>query len=216
MSSQYYSRVRANKAKRALRKKKAFKKFQPRPMTTRRVKQIVKGMAEKKYKHLDYDTTFDQVGTFYPLANIAAGDAQEQREGDTIQVTRVDLHYRVTKADNSNTVRIIVFSKKGNAVPANLSEILESTSQYGIISEYNHERTYPFKVYYDKCVTVNADKDVSPVFNHSIPLNLRLKYTGVNATDYGDCNLWMVILSDSGAATHPSVIFRAITHYVDI
>ena len=221
MSSAYYAGMRKGRASAQFAKRQAGLRARTmarkhRPLSRKDVKRIVKGMAEKKFYTTQSNNTYDFSGSFIRLAEIAEGSGVDQREGDTIEVNRVDLHFQVAKADTNNTVRFIVFSKETNVQPTSATEILESTSQYAIISEYQQERLYSFKVLYDKCVTVNADKEVSPVYNVSIPMKIKCKFSGATSISAGSRDLWLLIISDSGAATHPSVLLRTNTKFTDL
>ncbi len=213
MSSNYYSNLKMKSQRKRRKPKRKKNNF------AAKVKRIVTGMSEKKVIHLQRTVSIDNTGTFYPLASIAEGSTNYQREGDEINVTRVDLYYQIEKADTTNTMRVIVFSKEGSTVPSAIAEILQSTSQYGVLAPYLQDRTYGFKIHYDEAHTVHADKEFTDIIRAQVKFpgdGLKLHYNDSGATAYGNRSLWLVMLSDSGAATHPQIVQYTTTHYIDL
>ena len=199
------------------RKKRRYYRRYKRPNLTQKIKKTIQSMAEKKVQTQFADTTVDSVGTFIPAGSIAEGDRNDERTGDQVSITSTHFCGIFAVADAYNFLRVILFEWESATAPSNAVEILESTSSHSIISEYQLDRPTPFRVLQDKTYRVDTDDPAKKVFiKHKFRNPMKVSYDNTGATDYGARSLWWLIISDSGAVSHPAITYRVVTRYIDL
>lgn len=145
------------------------------------------------------------------LTNIPQGDQIGHREGIKIQNNGLDMRMVLTKSDNINVIRVIIFQWKNddNTVSPLDSDILQTlSSSIAPISAINRQTmNNDFKVLYDRTTTLTSGQDVKYTRINIKPQRM-LKYTTYNnSANTGNNQLYILLQSDSGVASHPTVYF---------
>lgn len=154
----------------------------------------------------------------------SAGNSTDiTRIGDEITLKSIDMRCSmlVSAADVSNSVRMIIFQWLPNITMSGLplgSRVISDTTVIPWLSNYVNDYQNQFIVLYDKIHTLvypasNAQKN----WRMRVPLRYakkKLKYTGGSSTD-GSNLIFVLLVSDSAAATHPSVFMQSRVHFDD-
>lgn len=206
------------------RKKPQLRKFaRSRGLTKKQkagVKRIMGAVMEKKHHTSTFSTS--SVSSTATLTNISAvtqGDSDTSRDGDQIYLKNIDFRAYLTRADTSNLVRLIVFQWRPStqlATPT-AATILENYAGDGtldLVRHWNYDNKRNFKVLYDRLITLNED-----IANRTVKFNLNKSLIKKIQFDNGGTNhnnaVYVMYLSDSSAATHPSIDARIETTYLD-
>lgn len=208
-----------------LRRRNAYRmpylaRFIPRPVP-RRVQEIRKRLNGTATGGV----TVNWSGTCYPLSDIGTGSALDQRAGRQITPKYVSVKYYATLDGSAahSVLTIIVFSDSETGSPATPSQVLEVTGQTNApISMLNMHNSPRFTVH--RRVQVNIVAETNDSGNNVggatgefyVPLT-RMKnihYTGVNATDYGMNNLFMLVISNE-QTNAPVMHFTTVFAYTD-
>lgn len=112
------------------RKRRALTRIQ-RKQTKNIAKNVVKGLAEKKYHDVidanasgSYDNAYIQ-----PLNKISQGDSDTTRDGDTIRMSSLEFRGNISWANNASAVgRLIILCQK----PGDLALSSASSTTYGL------------------------------------------------------------------------------------
>lgn len=183
------------------------------------VKSELKKVSELKYRDIyDFTTTYDVTGSCINLtSNIAQGDSDTTRDGDKIYLKTLRLKYFGQYADSWNQIRVIVFkwNKDSTSAITSANLLVSSGDSKAILSPLSWDTKKEYRVYYDCVINVDdAYREVSPVKEVEVKLNYRVDYiaAGTNAMN----SLYMCILSDSTAVTHPKCNWYARLEYTDM
>lgn len=205
--------------KRRVRRKRSTK-------VSKNVKRFVnkklKKEVETKYNDYYNSGTFDWNGSvYYNLTVIPQGTTDSNRIGDKISLRGIRLRYHLLCGDTYNICRIVVFQYYGNNTlhaPA-VNELFQSIymgTVYAPMSPFTFDYKNQFGILYDKTHNLNLNDRQTVGVNKKI----KIKYakhgiTFTAATTAGSNQIYIVALSDSGAATHPSIIFHSRLFYDD-
>lgn len=202
---------------RRFRGKKALTKRQAlavRSIATR----SINARAEKKYYDRSLSgTTYDWSGSIVSLTNIAQGSTDVTRDGDSIYLRSCRVVGDITAGDTTNMFRVIIFQWFDDTTPV-YTDILSSVYQGTVNcvnSPYHHDQRKHFNVMYDKRYLLDSsDPNVMFDTKYMRPAKRKVHFSAGGTT--GSNELFILFMSDSGAATHPSVNFVARTTFNDM
>lgn len=202
--------------------KKTYKKNYSRRkfVTASQVKQIIQQQSEKKRVDTAASSTVDFNGTVINLCDPAVGDSNNQKTGIRITPTSTQARIAVTAADATNLMRIVIFRwlLDDTVTVPTAAMIFENTgavqAPLSPFASGNRER---FNVLYDKLVSVSTNGPAvvswEDIITHSKNKDTVFSSSGVTT---GTGKLYCVFISDSGAATHPSITYYFRTNYLDL
>lgn len=188
---------------------------------SKKVNKVVMKQSEKKY--WDVATTavsVDITGSITDLTSIAQGDTDQTRDGDQLYLRSIKGKAQIQVADTTNIVRFIIFQwyMDTNVVGSapTVSQILQSVgTAIGPMSGYNHDGRYNFRILYDRTCFLDTTDKVQCGLQWYINKGLRRKMQFHGGATGGKNKIYLLLLSDSGAATHPSVAYYNRTAYSD-
>ena len=186
-----------------------------RPLTMRDLNAFINRTSEEKYKDVSSSyTVVDYNGALWDLTPISQGTADTERIGDSLAPMKLELRGQVHGADSSNDMRIILFrwhSDTADVAPTP-SKILQSTftsTDLAPYAPYYHDKRDLSTILWDKRICVEGSTSSS---NYSVDFECKLPIRGKNvrftANSYdGTYKIYLLVISDSGAVSHPAVTF---------
>lgn len=186
------------------------------------VNSAFKQRTETKYHNqLNVGSSPSYTGAISLMNDIAVGTDDQTRVGDELYMKSISLNYNVTvsSTDSTNVVRAIVFQWFDDST-ASLSSILQQTGDLSaVVSPYHHDNMYgkKFKILYDKVHLVNDASNPQSYGSISITKIKRRKvhYTAGSSTPDNN-RVYLAFISDSAAASHPSVNYYLRIRYTDM
>jgi len=168
----------------------------------------------KWFRFYDSAIAVDFGGGVAPLFAPSQGDTDVTRNGDRIRVEHIDLRYGFIYGDAQNAVRYIVFVWKPSTIPT-VTNILESVGAvYAPYAHYSPDNQGNFTILYDKLHYIGTGMTVTGTSNAvHLKVNRTVQYTAGTTT--GQNIVYRLVVSDSGAVTHPSVTSYAMTRFSD-
>lgn len=165
---------------------------------------------EKKY-HMEQDdsATPSYAGTVVDITEPAQGDGDITRDGDEIYLRSINVKGFVRLADSTNQVRIILFQWRGDTAtdPPAVTQVLSSSqvsTALAPVAKYYHDGRALYRIIYDKVFNLDAGNP-QQLFNTGY-LRLPFRKARFNAAaTTGTDHVHMLLISDSAAATHPTV-----------
>lgn len=166
--------------------------------------------AEKKH-FLTYNTGYsvDYAGTIQSLSDITQGDTDVTRDGDSLYLRSIRVKGGVVVSDSTNAVRIIIFQWHADSTDdtATVNDILSATAVgtvVGPFASYYHDKRRLYTVMYDR--VFNATTNESQLLFDTGYLRPKVrKISFVNASTQAVHKLFILAISDSAAAGHPTV-----------
>jgi hypothetical protein len=149
--------------------------------------------------------TVDYSGNLYGLTEVPQGDADTQRDGDSINLDVLDIAYHVLLGDATNALRIIVFRWKelgSTPTAANIWTALGNDYTPYTVPVHDYEQT--FTILHDELKFVDT---YNPQNGGKIHLQLggsKIQYAASGVSGSG--KIFLYIVSDSAAATHPTFL----------
>lgn len=188
-----------------------YKRFRKRGLTKQQkqeVKQIAYQSGEQKsvFSSSAGQSVDDTTGyTRWFLPNIAEGTGSNDRVGDQINLDRLIVEGCLTFPDSTNIVRVIVGAYRADApMPASMS------GWYPAVQTPTDSAKNNIVIFRDFLVTGGAAGPVSKKIKMNIPLKKRgrkgmkaLYKPGLTDLVNGGNNLFMYMISDSAAVSHP-------------
>lgn len=204
------------------RRRRRFRRYnrrQPRTLA-KAVKRQVNRMAETKRLQKAYDLAVaSSPALILQLLQVPQGTGEGQRVGDHITLQKVMLRWQITAADNTNTVRFILFQWKQYTGPAG-TDILNLTapdfSALPFIAPYNVLTDSSYKILMDRTYTVDADDPVirtQKLIYKGILQKINFQNAAGTSSVYNQ--LYLLVVSDSGATSHPTIKVTADMFYKD-
>lgn len=191
------------------RRSRSVVKKPSEPLTKEAVRNMIKSSVEKvtehKYYILGQAFTPNSTPTVTDLAAIAQGDTDLTRDGDALLIDKIDVLFNGNGADTTNIIRYIIFQWKPNTVPA-VNEILQDAVTYGVTTPLTHDTRQQYHVLHDQIIATSLNGPNAFCGLFTIPLRRLLKnqclFVGASTT--GTNKPYLILLSDSGAVTHPT------------
>jgi len=163
-------------------------------------------------------TSVDYSGLIYSLSDVTQGDGDSNRTGDQITNTSLELRLQVVTGDTSNLLRIIVFRwlPSDSTAPVVTSILQGVSSTNAPLSALNRDnyRGRLFDVLMDKLFSLDTYNPTA-LISEKIRLNAQAKiaYTAAGTTGMG--KLYILLVSDSAAAAHPTVQYDSRLNYFE-
>ena len=193
-------------------------------MTAQDLYRVLNRISEKKYKDVITSyTVCDYNGLIYDLTPVAQGTADTERIGDSYLPVDIEIRGQVHGADNSNCMRIILFrwnqdsNATGDPVPSNILQSTFTGTDMAPYAPYYHDKTPNFWIIADERIELMGSTSSSAyVKNFEIKRHLQTKPVSVTASGVnGTYKLYLLVISDSGTVSHPSVTFGSRVFFRD-
>ncbi len=176
---------------------------------------------EIKYKENVVASSVSTTPSLALLTQIAQGATDTTRNGDQVDLHRVDI--RISAAidgtvapDNYNVVRVILFQwhpQSGISTLPATTDILQNATQPQL-SSYNHDTRWEYTILRDHTFSLSMEGSRVQTIRWNFPrMTHKLQFSG--GTTDGTNHLYLLMVSDSGTVDHPSVIFNSKVTFYD-
>ena len=196
-------------------RKKTYRRRAPRRryrrrMTAKRVKQIVESSVNWKFRDSSFTNSVSDSATINELTQIAQGTAgtaaSDQRVDESIKIKSIFGRLCMSVADTTNIVRVIIMQWNKSTAPTSAAGPLNATAT--VLSHYNVDANKgQYRVLYDKSYAMTFDgpgaKSIKFFLKFKKPLVCN--YTSSSSTSGYKGRIYAYLISDSSAASHPSV-----------
>jgi hypothetical protein len=164
-------------------------------------------------------TTAPTIVRFSPL--VSQGLATNNRIGDKIMLTNLEIKYSITAADQYNLVRVILIRVigVGNGIATTMGDFYDNGPSgvpdvYSMSYPYLQKATY--QVLADNTDVVCAQSPNLTVFREfGIPMNFTIDYQ-YSTTTSRNGELVLIYLSDSSIAPNPQLNLNAVVWFRDL
>lgn len=201
---------KSNRGRRKRRTAKPTKNF------ARKVLKVVKRTQEKKFYPFANSTTVSSVGYLLDLTTIPQGDTDTTRDGDMLRVSSIQVNFAWAAADAYNICRMVMFQWMPASSPGSppaLADIFADTTN-AVISTFAHDTRKSYRILLDRTCVVDADDPMKICKMYVYKKFMRnIQYAGGTTTGRGNIYVWLV--TDSGAVTHPAVTWSGKTNFTD-
>lgn len=202
------------------RKRRTFKRRKgiSRKVVRKIAKSVVSRSAEKKFADASGNSGIDFNGTNWQIATPIQGITLNTRIGDSFNWARLEIRGSITAAATTNVVRVMVYSwKPDNYLDApNIDDLFPKRGT--ALAPYSPTPTPDTRakmvVHFERTFAVSASGPEVKTFSKNIYLRSKFHASSVNST-YGRNCLYIVAISDDGAAVYPNMAWFARAHYTD-
>ncbi len=188
-----------------------------------RLARHVKSMINVEFKFLDFNATAagqPESVTLGQVSNIAQGDGGSARDGNQVKLTGIYLTYMWTisaSATNTQVRVLLVLDKQTNGVIYAAGDLLHDTSiNDNIVSPYNLDNKYRFRVLYDRVHHLSDNGNQSVSVKRYIKMNEKLRFDGTTADIANLTSSSITLVTMSSETTNVPLITRNVRlRYVD-
>lgn len=179
-----------------------------RKVAQQEAKKVVRKEIEvKEHDEINATTVSTTINNTNPIQSIVRGTDANDFIGDKINPVGLYINMLAIAGDSYNTIRFLVIQDKDLVGTPALSTVFEN-STYPMTSALNTNYRHQYNVLVDKtlALTTNGGGGALPLVRRFYIKGKRLRQVRFNST--GNCNagqLWIIMVSDSSTATHPSV-----------
>lgn len=206
--------------------KKVMQKHGRRPgsklsvVQKKQVKRLITGVQEIKAIDSTVSGSPSDTGVISRVLTPAQGDGLSQRSGDQIILKALQFRLSIIGADNTNKVRIIIFRwSQDNSIGANVPTVNGVLQNIDVMSFYNYTsyKNDRMTILYDRTVsTTFTDANQVVVLHTLYGKKLGRKVLEFNAAStLGTNQIYMLLISDSVAISHPTVTGYMQLRYTD-
>lgn len=149
-------------------------------------------------------TNIDYSGVTTVLSNPAQGTTDLTRIGDAIRLKHITIRVGLAVGDAYNFVRVIVFKWIPYTIPIPTSILFNTGTAQAPLGALTHDFQPQYKILSDSCITLTTN-DSAKQFIISIPLKHTCSFYNGGTTPQS--GIYIILISDSGAATHPTAQF---------
>jgi len=192
----------------------------------KRIRKVVKSEMRKEIEHKFFDRTSTgnagtTLATSNPFQGIARGTGPNGFIGSAIRVTSIEIYGQLIAADSpGNIMRMMIIQDKDVSGVPNTGTMF-SDLVYPIYSPLNKDYSDQYRVLKDKLFLLTNDGVTSTGF---LPKSFRYRISGKklrqvkftnSAGAYDGGSIWILFVSDSGAAANPTWIMNTRVNYTD-
>lgn len=186
----------------------------------KQVKRLITGVQEVKAIDSTVSGSPSDTGVISRVLTPAQGDGLSQRSGDQIILKALQFRLSIIGADNTNKVRIIFFRwSQDNSIGANVPTVNGVLQNIDVMSFYNYTsyKNDRMTILYDRTVsTTFTDANQVVVLHTLYGKKLGRKVLEFNAAStLGTNQIYMLLISDSVAISHPTVTGYMQLRYTD-
>lgn len=163
------------------------------------IKNMITGSQETKTLGEEVNPSISNVGVNYDISSIAGGTAQNQRIGNAYKMTSFRLKGGVFGSDSTNLVRIVLY------IPKDPTHTIDTSLQ--VLTPIDLDR---FTVLSDRLIPTASQGPNCKLYNKVVLFNkgrrtgLNVRFHSALASSIVKNRLMVYMVSDSGAANHPS------------
>lgn len=156
-------------------------------------------------------------GLILSISDIGTGTGDLNRIGDSLTPVNIEYRQLVDGTDNPGAIRTIVFRwiDDSTPTPINILQVLGGvTSNWGVMSPYDHDQRDKFQVLYDVTKTPSnvGQKFISTT--KYLKLGKKpIRYS--NGTTVGRNKIFILFISNTTDAVAPTITFYARMNYYD-
>lgn len=182
------------------------------------VKRLIARNEEMKY--VIVANTYSAITTtgVYSLSNSSQGITGGQHIGDECTLRDLDFRMLVSVADSTNVVRVSIVRWKPNIgyAACSASAIYKTTSSGLVLtSGFQEDGEDQYSVLYDEVFTLASAGGNPEQIYRLIKRKFNFHQDFLTSTANTSNNLFLLITSDSGAATDPQVQFQSTIGFTD-
>ena len=188
------------------------------PQVRRIVKRALHKDEEEKYAIVQASYTVSITPGIYTIANTSQGSSGGTHVGDECRLRSIWFRWAMGVADVTNVMRVIIFvwhPLMSFAAPAATNILKTVTPPNQITSCYQEDGEDQYTILYDHVQALGtvAGTPSNPVGLFRRKLNLKQDY----ATGSSNCsnNLYVLLVSDSGAVTDPYIYWTSRVAFTD-
>ncbi len=170
----------------------------------------VKKLLNVEFKRFDVSATAQAqttTVTILQVSNILLGDGGLSRDGNQIKITGIYLNYLWTIHASATTTQVRVMlvqdSQTNGAIYAASDLLVDQTGTDNIISPYNLDNKYRFRVLFDRTHVLNDNGNQSVIVNKFIKLDQRMRFdaSAGDITDVTSMSYSLVFVSSEATNT---------------
>jgi len=182
------------------------------------VKRLIARNEEMKYAIINQSYDATTTPGLYCLSNTSQGDNGGTHVGDESTMKNIELRMLVSVADATNAVRVVLFRWKPNigyVSPGAGSILKDATSPGFLTSTYLEDGEDMYQVYYDEVFLLAAAGGNPEQVSRRVQRRFNLKCDFLTGTSNSSNMLYLMLMSDSSAATNPTVQFMSKVGFTD-
>lgn len=192
-----------------------------KPAVKKYVKGQLKKRIERKFTNRVFNLSPDTTGTISKFMDTepAPGTSDIQRIGDRIRLTSLDFRYTLIHSDGTNFTRIILFQWKDD--DSNYTPVVNDVILAGgnaLVSPIRHDQRKAgmINVLMDRVHSQSDSGSNAAIFRRKFfTRGFGREVQFINGTQKGVNNIYMLTISDSGAAPHPTLDAFMRLNYTD-
>lgn len=168
---------------------------------------------EKKFHDIIQNVqTVTNTGVIYALsATLARGTTSITRIGKEVQINSLLIRYALVHGDTLNQMRVTIFQYNRPGTPS-ISDIYQDTLTNECLSALNRDNGDFIVVLHDANYDMTQDANPQQTTKKYIKLNNTIaQWNESDISDRG--NIYMAVVSDSVAITHPTIEFNSRIRY---
>lgn len=197
------------------------KRYSAKGLALKALKNIhyIKGLVNAERHYVVSTVTNDNItsaGTLTHLSNIAQGDTQGTRTGNSILARslfgRIGLEMNPTATVSRIRILIVCDNQQIADTSPSATDVLLTASTLSSLDT----ATYPnrFKVLKDMLITLDDAKMMGSSFKINIPMYKHIKYNGANSTDIAKNGIYILYIS-SESVNYPTISYNLKLGYYD-
>lgn len=196
----------------------SIKAKRPKVASQAYVKRLIRRNEEMKYAIINASYNATTTPGLYCLSNTSQGDTGGSHIGDESTMRNLELRLIASVADATNSVRVILFRWKPNigyVAPGAGSVLKDASSPGNLTSLYLEDGEDQYQVMYDEVFLLAAAGGNPEQVSRHIRRKFTLKCDFLTSTSNASNMIYLMLLSDSSATTHPSVQFMSKIGFTD-
>lgn len=177
-------------------------------------RKAIKNMAEIHFHASDYYNTVSTSGYVQDLSIITQTSTGDQnRIGDSITLTSMEVRYDWEVADTTNRVRLILFRWNDDGAPGVNDILLNTVSVPRCYASYNKDSRSKFNILYDKVMVVGQGSGTDNVKYREFKRKLTGKINYSSGGTSGVKHVYLMAISDS-LTGNPTLAFYSRLNYL--
>lgn len=191
------------------------------PRTRRAVQTVVKSTLNRQseWKHFTqhFTDTASTAGLIRDMSPVTQGDTDITRDGDALHASSLEWRGHCFSADANNIVRLIFFQWYPATTPV-VTDILNNVASGDVTSLYETDKAAQYKILMDRSWALDVFQTGGALRTSFMRKKIRIprpKMQFLAGSTNGTNKVYMLLISDSGAVSHPGVRYTAKLNFRD-
>lgn len=148
--------------------------------------------------------------------SIIRGTAEDNYIGDSIRPVGFSMRMQFTRSDSTQLFRVVILQNKAGGIPLTTTLFQSVSNVTAPLSHFDKDYVHTYNVLLDRLISMDQIRDTTLVRTFKVSQKrLRSLWFNDGVGNIQKGGIYVLVISDSAVATHPTIDYRCRLYYKD-